>query len=675
MKIALIDLNHMTMGVHTNTVPLGIGLIAYYLKNRLGNKFDIRIFKDPLKFLKVKKWKPDILGITQYVWNSEMNLYMAQRVKTANPECLIVAGGPNLYLSSEERFAYLKKNNFIDVCVSFDGEIPFTEIVSRFIKGEKIEDIKRNPSAGTYSISEKQDMLIETKDPLPKLDSLNAFGAIYAEGFFNQFLNEGFHPYVQTQRGCPFKCTYCHTSNDYFSKVIFQSVDNFKKDMEYLGKRFAGQHNIILVMANTNFSLFKEDFEIARVIRGMQDKYDWPKIVNVNSGKNTGKLLELLSILKYNFTPAIALQTLTPKVLKNIKRINIPFEDFVKFQKKVIKGINESTATELILNLPEETKESFLDTVSRVLNSGVQDTVIYTLMALRGAPIASQETAKKYQYIIKHRIVQRCFSQINDTKIFEIEEVVVGTKNMPYEDYVNLRGLALIITVFANSIEMFPIRKFLTDHNLDVARWIFNIHDKVSCYPSFYAIYKSFLQETEDELFSSRNELVNFFNKQENYNLLCTGKLGDNLLRKYKTLVLSNHYKESIKIALDELRIMIKNYFTPKELDIFMLDLKLYLETRDVAHIFGEGETKDMSQNVSLHYDIPRWILSENDEFLLEEHKGVFPYLVVITDYIRNRIRNFSQIKKDRQFSLQILYRDGHIKDFWPLWIKNETSL
>jgi len=42
MKIALLDLNHTTCGIHTNTVPLGLGLIATYLKKTVDHDFDIR---------------------------------------------------------------------------------------------------------------------------------------------------------------------------------------------------------------------------------------------------------------------------------------------------------------------------------------------------------------------------------------------------------------------------------------------------------------------------------------------------------------------------------------------------------------------------------------------------------------------------------------------------------
>lgn len=675
MRIALIDLNHMTVGVHTNTVPLGIGLIARYLKNNVAHKFDIKIFKDATKFLDIlKEWKPDVLGISQYAWNSELNLYMAGVVKNRNPNCLVVAGGPNLCLSAEEKTEYLQKNSSIDLCVSHDGEIPFSEVVRRLIGGEDIEDICLSPVAGAYSIRTPKGSLAESKEPPPRLNSLDVFGSMYAEGFFEDLLNEAYHPFLQTQRGCPFRCTYCHTGNSYYSRMIFQSVEYFKRDMEYLGKRFAGRHNIPLYMANTNFGFYKEDFDVARAIRDIQDKYDWPKNIYLNSANKPKQLLELLSILKYKFLPAMALQTLTPKVLKNINRKNLPFKEFVAFQKKVSQNMADNTATELILNLPGETKESFLNTISSVLNSGVQNIVIFTLMSLRGTEIASRQTRERCAHSIRTRIVPRAFSEINGIKIFEPEEVVVGTKSMPFADYLDLRGLALLITVFASSVEMFPIRKFLMEHKIDIASWIFAIQDNISNFSGLHSIYKSFLRETEDELFPSYEALKEFFNRQENYELLCAGKFGDNLLRKYKTILLSQYYRKCLQLAFSQLRHIVGAYFEPQLLDSLINDLQLYVKSRDIGDIFKQGIIQKETECVALHYDIPKWFAQGDRSLPLENYKGLFFYSVTLTDYVRKRLESFRQMNRDPGLSLQILYRDGYIKDFWPQWVANDTK-
>lgn len=673
-NIALIDLNHMAMGLHTNTVPLGIGMIARYFTKNVPGIFDIRIFKDPHKFMDgLKIWKPDVLGVALYSWNSELDLYMAGIAKKANPACVIIAGGPDLYLTRDEKFNYLKERGVVDVCVSQDGEIPFATIVKRLLAGESIVDIRRAPSAGTYCIDPVTGEFIEPADSAPRLATLDVFGTMYADGWFDSLLDDGFHPFLQTHRGCPFKCIYCHTGDEYQSKMIFQSAADFERDMEYLGKRYAGQHNITLYMSNTNFGLFKEDFEIARIIRRIQDKHDWPKAIIVNSGKDPDKLLDLISILKYKFIPYISLQTLTPKVLQNIRRRNIPFKDFVRFQKIVMNTISENTTTELILSLPGETKESFLKTFITVLNSGVQNIVIYTLMSLKGTLLASPEYAARYGHVIRHRILPRCFSEIDSRKIFETEEVVVGTTDMPFEDYVELRGLTFLAIVFASSIEMFPVRKFLLERGLKVSDWIFGIHYRIKDYPDIYNVYQRFLRETEGELFKTREGLVKYFSKDDNYKALCEGNIGDNLLRKYKLLILSRYYDEFLRIALSELdRVVGSSGETAVTKDL-MLDFETYLKTRDVGHVFSDGYKESRPREIRLTYDIPRWLLIGDNSFKLEKYKGTFYYSVMVSEYARDKLKGFNDFKRDPELSLQIIYRDGYIKDFWPVWRSSKT--
>lgn len=659
LKIALLDLNHLTRGVHTNTVPLGLGLISTYLKKNIEKNIDIKLFKEIDNALKVfKSWTPDIVGIAQYNWNSELNLYATKLVKKINPKCIVVAGGPNLDLSSVGKSEFLKTKD-VDIGVMYDGEIPFCNIVKRILSEESIDEIKKNPPAGTYTLH--QNNLIEPFEKPPRLNSLDEFGPIYSEGVFDDFLKRGYHPFVQTHRGCPFTCAFCHTSNFYYSKMLFLSPEIFRKDMEHIGKFFEGRHDVVLYMANTNMGLFDEDFEIAKIIKKIQEKYNWPRFIDINSGKDPKRLLDMLSIIK--FQPAIALQTLTPQVLNNIKRKNIPLGNYCKFQQEVLRKTGETSATELILSLPGETKETFLETLKIVMNSGVQNIVIYTLMNLKGTPIASKEFAKKYCHTIKHRIVPRQFSMINGEKIFDTEEVIVSTKDMSFEDYLELRGISFVVNSFFSSAELVPLKKFLLESKVDIAKWIFNIHSKLSDYPDLYKNYESFLKETKEELFETREELIEFFNKEKNYNDLVEGKKGDNLLRKYKCIILSENYESYLKLAISEACKLIG------KVEIFE-DMQKYLVSRNMK-LMLENDKVFSNKYIILNYDIPKWLESNKS---LEEFRGSYSYTIKFTSDIKKKFNEFLKMNRDKSLSLQILYRDGGIRDLWPIWIKSQEN-
>jgi radical SAM superfamily enzyme YgiQ (UPF0313 family) len=671
MKIALLDLNHFTRGVHTNTVPLGLGLISTYLQNTIAYPFDIKMFKDIEKCSHVfKVWLPDILGISQYSWNSELNLHVAKLIKKIKPDCLIVAGGPNLDLSNYRRADFFKKHGYIDVCVLYDGEIPFAEIAKRLLSSESIDQIRKNPVAGTYALDPYTGELIESVAPPPRLNTLDVFGTVYADGIFDEFLDDGFHPFVQTHRGCPFTCSFCHTSDSYYSRMLFLSPKIFRQDIEYLGKRFSGQHNVTLYIANTNMSLFKEDFPIAEIIRETQEKYDWPRLINVNSGKNPKKLLDMLSIIK--FQPGIALQTLTPTVLKNIKRKNIPFGDFVTFQHEASRKTGETSSTELILCLPGETKESFIETLKTVMNSGVQNIVVYTLMNLKGTPLSTEENVKAYGSIIRHRVVPRQFSVVNETKILDTEEVVVGTNSMSYQDYIELRGLSFTINTFFSSTELIPLKRLLLEFKVDIARWLFCIHKRLPEFHDLYLNYKNFIKETEEELFLSREELLDYFDKPGNFEALRSGSRGDNLLRKYKCIVLFKNYKTYLELAFSEARKLMCEHIEYKTADSLLDNIYLFLSTRDMKQVF-EKDGFPADKSFCLSYDVPLWLQNTDNLLTLENFHGSYNYIVKFSEDIKEKIHSIIKMNKDFELSLQILYRDGSIREFWPSWIRQNT--
>lgn len=665
MKIALLDLNHNTRGIHTNTAPYPVGLIARYLQENINYNFDIRLFKDTDRVLdSFFHWIPDIIGISQYVWNSELNLYIAGLMKQRNPECLVVAGGPNLDFSFKCRIEFFKKYPFVDICIPYDGEIPFAEIIRRILAGDNLRKLRQNPVAGSYALDYDSKEIIDNVIPAPRLNNINVFGTIYADGFFDEFLKDGFHPHIQTHRGCPFQCAYCHTADAYYSKMLFLSAGIFEKEMDYLGKRFCGQDNIILYMGNTNMSLFKEDFLIAEIIRRTQDKYNWPKTINVNCGKDPDKLLKMLSIIKFEAT--VSLQTLTPKVLRVIKRRNIPFKAFVSFMQSVSKKTNEMSTTDLILCLPNETKKTFLATLEKALNSGIENIVVYTLMNLKGTELASERFFKQYKYLIRHRVVPRQFSEINKEKVLDIEEVIVGTNTMSFSDYVDLRGLTFTVTAYL-SAELIPLKKLLREYGVRISDWVFGIHRRIKIDPDTRQVYKDFVEETRKELFSSREALLEFFNKEENFQSLRCGKLGDNLLRKYKYIMLSKKYRVYLRLAITEACSLLSKRVGKGKAGTLLGDMELFLSSQDIMQFIEKGNL-NFNKKFHLTYNVPEWLKSSGSNMRLGDFFGAFDYKISFTEKAKNRLKNIVVMNKDFELSLQILYRDGTIRDFWPQW-------
>lgn len=80
-----------------------------------------------------------------YVWNRETNLETAREIKSANPEAIVIIGGPEVPKYLEDTELFLRNNPAIDIAVLGEGEISCAEILVRLATHafalESLEDI------------------------------------------------------------------------------------------------------------------------------------------------------------------------------------------------------------------------------------------------------------------------------------------------------------------------------------------------------------------------------------------------------------------------------------------------------------------------------------------------------------------------------------------------------
>ena len=100
--------------------------------------------------------------------------------------------------------------------------------------------------------------------------------------------------------------------------------------------------------------------------------------------------------------------------------------------------------------------------------------------------------------------------------------------------------------------------------------------------------------------------------------------------------------------------------------------LEIFLQSRNVKN-YLEGKTEG-ERTVELDYDIPSWLSSKNKEKRLENFHGEAFYEISFPDGIKKRFADIVEMNKNFQLSLQILLRDGTIKDFWPIWDRQKST-
>ena len=177
------------------------------------------------------------------------------------------------------------------------------------------------------------------------------------------------------------------------------------------------------------------------------------------------------------------------------------------------------------------------------------------------------------------------------------------------------------------------------------------------------------MRETGEELFPTKEKLIEFYSKDKNYDDLVRGIKGDNLLRKYKCIILSENYDSYLKLAIEEAGKLIREKLSKEKTDKLIDNLENYLSTRNMGRVLS-GQNISEKKHIKLFYDIPQWLKHADSNKLLEEFEGSYSYNVVFSADSKRGFDNFMNMNKDRNLSLQILYRDGGIKNLWPDWIK-----
>ena len=362
---------------------------------------------------------PAVLGLSSYVWNTKYNESFAKAVKTRWPECKIIVGGAN---APDNDILYFDDKPYIDYLIHQEGEISFAGLLKSFI-GVGAED-------NVPGISINRDgKRISTGNSI-RVGDLSDVPSPYLTGLFDDIVKKyngrsdmTLNGIIETNRGCPFMCTFCDWGGTTFSKVKKFDITRIKAEIKWFAE------NKIEYINNTdaNFGIFKErDMAITDMLIATKQKYGFPKIFDTNWNKNNNQAtVEMASKLlnagmMRRFTAS--LQSMNPDVLSAIKRTNLngaQLDNIVEDARKI--GINVNT--EMIVGLPEETYVSWKTGICKLLKD---DFIVesYPLALLHNSEM--NDPKYKEQYGIKTKSVKSYFSNY----VSEWQDMVVATRTM-----------------------------------------------------------------------------------------------------------------------------------------------------------------------------------------------------------------------------------------------------
>ena len=574
------DLTHTKQGIQSKSFPLGTGLVAEYARQELGNFLNVELFKYPEDLEKsVIKNKPKILSFSNYAWNQELSFTFAKAYKEFNKDAIIIVGGPNFPYSAVERQELLSNYPVIDFYIFGEGEVGFVELLKNIIDCnyniDKVKSKKELINNCSYLYENK----IYSGNYV-RIKNIENIPSPYLNGSFDKYFDDDLIPLYETTRGCPYSCTFCSDGVKAKSNVYRYSRETINKNLEYIAVNKKNTDSLII--SDLNFGMYDDDIATCEKIAETKEKYNFPIFFGASAGKSKfHNILKSVELLDGSWIVGAAVQSTDDEVLKSIKRKNLPYDKMVDLANST-KSKGAVSYTEIILALPEDSKEKHYKSLKTGIDAGLNSIKMYQLMLLTGTEMSSQKSIENYKMEIKYRVMPGAagaYSFFDKNYIIaEFERIVVSNNTLSYSDYLECRKMNLLVEIFINNAMFDELYYVLDEFNIskfDVLNYINNSNE-------FYTLnvektFNSFVEDTQNGLFDTYEEIVDFVQKDSVMDNHISGKLGNNELLDHKALsyVYYNEFSNLVYNAI--IYVLKQNNVYTLEIDKVLNELKEFI--------------------------------------------------------------------------------------------------
>jgi len=344
--------------------PLALGMIMEYARihdgGRVEEHYDLRPeWIDARSTIPPASEPPAVFLFSHYTWSSAENLALSARVKAANPAHVTIHGGPDVPKYDPDVDAYFAAHPHVDVAVRGEGEITTAEAL-----------LALAPSLGAgrpdlAALTEVPGLAVRIGDRIvrtaerARITDLDVIPSPYLTGLFDAFGRARTHAaVVETNRGCPYGCTFCDWGSATASRIRKFSLERVFAELEWCAR-----HEVAVIgIADANFGIFERDVEIARHVAELRRRHGAPRHLGMNYAKNSlthltpiVKVLADAGILSYG---QVSLQTTDAQTLAVIDRSNIKVQKYDELSRE-FRAAGLPLFVDLMMGLPGSTLTSF----------------------------------------------------------------------------------------------------------------------------------------------------------------------------------------------------------------------------------------------------------------------------------------------------------------------------
>jgi radical SAM superfamily enzyme YgiQ (UPF0313 family) len=349
-------------------IPLGIYYLAAYIRKHgyATDVVDAEAFDfDNQKIIRlIRSHHFNILGISATTVAFHRALKLAEKVKAAVPETIVIIGGPHVSSQPQHPLQF----GVFDYAVRNEGEQTLLDLLRSFHDKGELADIpglvfrKKNE----ISVNPKREYITDLDElPFPAYDLIPDMTR-YSPPPCNYKKSPVAN--IITSRGCPHLCTFCD-NNTFGRKVRYRSAENIAAEIEYLMIHHGVKE---IAFVDDTFTLQKKRiYDLFALTRSKGLRFPWTCMAHVNTVDE-----ELLQYMKANgcWHISFGIESGNAEILKIIRKsISLQAIEGVI---TACRRIGILTKGFFIVGHPNETAETIDDSIKLATRLKLDDVVV-----------------------------------------------------------------------------------------------------------------------------------------------------------------------------------------------------------------------------------------------------------------------------------------------------------
>ncbi len=474
-----------------NHFPLALGIIYSALQNHNQGELLKKFQLVPITFLNpndllngpYRKFRTGVWLFSNYMWSMDINLQVSQAVKGHDKRNLTIHGGPSTPEYKQASEDFMRAHPSVDLSVHGEGEVAITEIFEQIYKSSEGEVTYQQDALSEVTGITFRDKLLSgliRTAGRKRMAAPDEVPSPYLSGLFDHYNGRVEAAIIESNRGCPFGCTFCDWGSATNQKVRKFDLDRVKDEIEWIGKNKVR----VIWIADANFGLYDRDIELSQFIVDTKERYGYPQEVVVNYTKNsTWRLVEIIKIFTAGGIISqgiISIQTTDEDTLKVINRQNIKTEKYDELT-KVFYDLKLPLSTDLMIGLPGITVAAFNNDLQRYIDMDVS-VKAYPTQLLPNSPMADPDYIEKYQIKV------------------DANDFVISSYSFTEADLLWMKGMFQTYTVADGySLLRYVMRYLQWEHDIraiDFLQELFKlVRDQAGLYPQISWAVKFFDQD------------------------------------------------------------------------------------------------------------------------------------------------------------------------------------